>query len=63
MSASMDAIMALAGLDQVKLRALELYSKVQLQKTNPSDLVTDVTNNYLFVGNPGELMSYAYSTS
>ena len=46
--------MALTGLDQVKLRAMELYTKVQLHKTNPSDLVTDVTDNYLFVGNPGK---------
>lgn len=52
-SKSMDALMSLTGMKQVKTRAMSVYKETLLGPLRPDDLEQITTMNFLFVGNPG----------
>eukprot|EP01041_Mallomonas_annulata_P008050 gene8050-16508_t len=52
-SPSMDKLMALTGLKEVKKKAMDVYKEVLLTPFRPDDLKNRTTMNFLFVGNPG----------
>eukprot|EP01041_Mallomonas_annulata_P013532 gene13532-28695_t len=52
-SPSMDKLMALTGLKEVKKKAMAVYKEVLLTPLRPKYLDSRTTMNFLFVGNPG----------
>ena len=52
-SPSMDELMKLTGLNQVKTRAMEVYKATLLDPFRPKSLDDNTTMNFLFIGNPG----------
>ena len=50
-SASMDRLMAMVGLKQVKRQAVQVATEVLLRP--PADLVSTTSSNWTFLGNPG----------
>lgn len=56
-SPSMDKLMSLTGLADVKSRAVYVCKEVLLSKKRPQSIKAQVTMNFLFVGNPGTVSS------
>ena len=52
-SASMDQLMMLTGLTDIKKKALGIVKEVLLQKSRPASVKADTSMNFLFTGNPG----------
>jgi hypothetical protein len=52
-SRSMDMLMQLTGLREVKHRALGVFKTILLERTRPPGLDTAISMNFLFVGNAG----------
>ena len=52
-SPSMDKLMALTGMREVKARAVTVCKEVLLAKKRPPEIKAQVAMNFLFVGNPG----------
>lgn len=52
-SPSMDKLMQLTGLKQVKERAMEVFKATLLGPHRPAQLDDNTTMNFLFIGNPG----------
>lgn len=52
-SPSIDKLMSLAGLREVKIKAMSVVKEVLLSKHRPADVQADTSMNFLFLGNPG----------
>eukprot|EP01038_Epipyxis_sp_PR26KG_P004361 gene4361-6169_t len=52
-SPSMDKLMELTGMHEVKVRAMNVCKEVILAKHRPKEIQAKVAMNFLFVGNPG----------
>ena len=52
-SKSMDELMALTGLHEIKKKAMGIVKAVLLQKERPQTVKADTPMNFLFTGNPG----------
>ena len=59
-SPSMDKLMELTGLSEVKSRAISVCKEVLLSKKRPKHIQAQVTMNFLFVGNPGTVKIHAF---
>ena len=60
LSPSMDKLMALTGMRDVKSRAMNVCKEVLLSKKRPANVKTQVAMNFLFVGNPGSGIGTVY---
>lgn len=50
---SMDKLMALTGLREIKKKAMGVVKEVLLQKDRPASVKAETSMNFLFTGNPG----------